>query len=244
MNFKSILILQAAGIGDVLFCQKIAEQLAQKYKKPIEWPIIKEIAWVGDYLVVNPLIQFVEYRDEMYNKYLDCKVPQIVDDVLVVPINNAEQSAYKQPIMKSKYAMCNLDHGGWEKYIKIKRNKEKEDALYNMVVSTKDYVYVNKIYSTPPIQKISNYVNFNPLENQNIVYHKFIDGYNIFDWIKVALNAEEIHTVSTCNFYIFEALQCSMPPIHIYCRDHPSNLEQLAFLKPQLNKNWKYHGDH
>jgi hypothetical protein len=244
MEFKSIIILQAAGIGDVLFCQKIAHQLAQKYKKPIQWPLIKEIAWISDYIITDPLIEFVEYNEHTYNKYYSCKVPQIVDDILVIPIGSADQHLYKHPIMESKYVMCNLDYNGWEKYIKIKRNKDKEDTLYDAVVTTKDYVYVNRIYATPPNQQISNFVDLNPLKNQNIVHHRFLDGFNIFDWIKVAINAKEIHTVSTCNFYIFEALQSTMPPIHLYCRDDISNLGQLAFLKPHLNKNWNFYGDY
>lgn len=244
MNFKSILILQAAGIGDVLFCQKIAHQLARKYNRPIQWPIIREIAWVNDYIVTDPLIQFVEYDEHSYKKYDNCNVPQIVDDVLVIPISSADNTIVGEPIMKCKYTMCNLNHNEWEKFIKIKRNEEKENVLFNTVVKSKDYVYVNRVYATPPHQQISNFVDVNQIKNKNIVEHAFIDGYNVFDWIKVAINASEIHTVSTCNFYIFEALQNIMPPIHIYCRDRTSNLSQLAFLKPQLNKNWIFHGDY
>jgi hypothetical protein len=239
MTFKSILILQAAGIGDILFCQKIASMLAQKYNKPIIWPVIKEILWVKDYLDTNPLLHFIEYTKD-HEKFLQCKLPQIVDDILIVPICNADLQQFKAPIMMCKYMMCNLNHIGWETYINIKRNFEKEKQLFDMVVNNKDYIYVNKIYSTPPNQTESSFVKIDN-NDKEYVYHQMIDGYNLFDWIAVAANAKEIHTVSTGNFYIYEALQIKFPSIHIYNRDDRHNLAQLGFLKPHLNKQWIFH---
>lgn len=232
--------MQAAGIGDILFCQKIANQLALKYNIPIIWPIIKEILWVREYLESNPLVEYIEY-DNSYQKYASLKNPQIVDNMLIVPICSADQNDYKAPIMQCKYLMCNLSHIGWEKHIRIKRNRDKEQALYNLVVKQPDYIYVNKIYSTPPNQTNSPFVSIGNTESNSYVFHQMIEGYTLFDWLMVAENATEIHTVSTGNFYIFEALQSKLPDIHIYNRDNIYNLAQLAFLKPHLNKKWTFH---
>lgn len=245
MNFKSILILQAAGLGDVLFCQKIADKLSEKYKVPIIWPIVKHISWVKDYIIPNVRVTFTDYDESILDKYRFCTVPQIVDDILIVPLGSADQKFCRVPIMQSKYVMCNLDFVDWQKYINIKRNTDKEQQLFKTVASHYDeYFYVNKVYATPPYHTTSSFVNVNHLADKNIVEHAMIDGYNVFDWLMVAEKSKEIHTVSTGNFYIFEALKCALPSIHIYCRDHIYNLGQLAFLKNSLNKHWIFHGDY
>ena len=141
--------------------------------------------------------------------------------------------------------MCNIDFKDWQKHIRIKRNTDKEMQLFEKVVGNRDeYFYVNRVYSTPPNHAVSTLVDIKHLAGNNVVEHSIIEGFNAFDWLMVAERAKEIYTVSTGNFYIFEALDCVMPPIHIYCRDHISNLEQLAFLKSNLNKHWIFHGDY
>lgn len=241
MNFNKILIMQAAGIGDILFCQKIADQLGDRYKKPIVWPILKEIFWVKDYLYSHPNVEYVEYDEDTYGKYAAQKQPYIIEDMLVVPICSADQNDFKLPIMQCKFKMCNLDHSNWTQHIRIKRNKEREQALYDLVVKQPGYIYINKIFSTPPNQTESPFVTIGNTLSDFYVHHQMIEGYNLFDWLKVVENAIEIHTVSTGNFYIFEALRTKLPPIHIYNRDNIYNLTQLHFLKPDLNKHWIFH---
>jgi hypothetical protein len=245
MDFQQILFLQAAGIGDILFTQKIVHKLAEKYQKPIYWPIAEPIYWITEY--IKSPAQFILYDENKHNNSLKHirfpeihQIPEYPGKTLVIPVHCADAPIFQVPIMPSKYKMCNLDYTDWQKYIQIERNYSREEKLYKEIVGDKkDYIYVNKLYATPPWEKESKYVNVP--DYPNIIFHKMTSDYTFFDWLKIAENAKEIHTVSTGNFYLYEANKGSMPDIHIYNRDDDHNLKQLAFAKPHLNKNWIFH---
>lgn len=227
--FKKIVILQAAGIGDILFCQKIATLLKASYDVPIYWPIADSIFWLKDYIESDA--EFVSS-----NTMFDLND----SDIKFISIQDASHHYNNEPIMKSKYLSLNMDWDNWQDYIKITRNPSKEQFLYDTLLNRNSpYIYINDIFSTPPDTLRSSYVDINT--NMQKIEHQIIDDYTMFDWIAVAEKATEIHTVSTCNFYIFEALKIKLPPIHIYNRNSPSDLRQLDFLKETLRQEWIFH---
>lgn len=239
MTFNKILIIQYGGIGDILFGLKIAYKLYEKYGIKPEWAIRSEIMYMANY--IDAPVTFVPFTS-MYEKYMQLKHCIEIDGELIIPIQNAN-SVFPTPIpiMLAKYMLVNLPWEDWSSYIKIKRNTEKENQLYDIVVGNKqDYIIVNNLYSTPPHVQTSSYV---PVF-ENAIQHQFIDNYNIFDWLKVYQNAKEIHTVSTCLIYIFEALSEKMPETHIYNRDCIYTLDQLRFLVPTLKQKQILHELH
>ena len=233
-NFEKIIIIQGAGIGDILFCQKIAYMLHEKYQVPIIWPIVSHIKWISSY-IISPAI-FVDYDSVKIYQHLT--QPTIIDNILYIPLHNS--GFINTPTMEAKYKLCNLYWENWEKYIRLQRNFEKESELFNKLVENNmQYTYINKLYSTPPSSLESQFVVSDV--PGKVVNHFISDEYNIFDWIKVAENAREIHTVSTCTLYIFEALQVKLPPIHVYNRGHHTDLNELLFLRKSLKQNWIFH---
>ena len=98
-------------------------------------------------------------------------------------------------MMSGKYRMVGMDHTDWGKYFKFNRNIEKENELYYDVLGLNDdseYAYVNDIVTTDIVKtgKFSGKEFDYPVVNNQI-----IDGYSLFDWVKVWENAKEIHTV-------------------------------------------------
>lgn len=238
MNFNKIIIPQWAGIGDVLFCQKITTMLYEQYQVPIIWPLREEILWIKDY--IESPVTFSLCDDQFIEKYSQCKQPQIVDNELIIPFCSAIPKVFGGVIMECKYLMCKLDHINWQDYIKIKRNYDKEAELYDKIVGdTTDYIYVNKIYGTPPILYESTFMQTDI--PGNIIQHQVLPEYTLFDWLQIAENAKEIHTVSSGNFYVFESLTTPLPPITMYNRSDIYNLRQLDFLRDNLRKNWTFH---
>jgi len=245
---KNFIIKQGCGIGDVLFCLKITNQLYEKYGKTIVWPLIPSLLWMRDYIKI-PYVQFVNYDDFSFLKNYTNNVPiKISEDTILVPLAHADQGSSK-PIMESKYISTGADFSNWQDSIKIYRNKEKEDSLYYDVLGLKDdedYTFIHRLYGTPDTNyscgaSKSPFMPDSLLTGKGKIVEGFIhEDYTLFDWIKVIQNAKDLHLVSTSLFYIIEAMDKKLPEIKIYNRDHGGNLKQLEFLKPTLRQKWKF----
>lgn len=246
---KNFIIKQGCGIGDVLFCLRITNLLYERYGKQIIWPLIPSLLWIKDYIKI-PYVHFVNYDDHvlLLEKYTNSKPIKINEDTILVPLAHADAGSPK-PIMESKYDSVGTDFLNWQDNIKIYRNKEKEDSLYYDVLGLKDgeeYTFIHRLYGTPDTNYScgamkSPFMPDSILKDKGKVVEGFIhDDYTLFDWIKVILNAKDLHLVSTSLFYIIEAMDKKLPEIKIYNRDNSSNLKQLEFLKPTLRQKWKF----
>ena len=76
--------------------------------------------------------------------------------------------------------------------------------------------------------------------NEKIVEGHLIPEFTVFDWLKVIEKAKDIHVVSTCLFYILDAVDKKLPEIKIYNRDDNLNFNELYFLKDTLRQKWKF----
>ena len=78
-----------------------------------------------------------------------------------------------------------------------KRNKEKEEKLLDLIKT-----FSKKKYGTEKYSIIHNYSKNKKIELKNVIEFIPIPGFEIYDWIKVLENAEEIACVdsSLCNF--------------------------------------------
>jgi len=267
-KFPNAIIRQPCGIGDILLCLRIAEQLHKKYGCNITWPILESIQWMSEYLDC-PYITWTVWDDDcakMLKNYGGGRHPFITDDGhLIVPIDSAQNAwdgaphpisdghtEYKGTIGEAKYQLVNLPHENWQDSIKIKRNTDKEKSLYYDVLGLKDdfdYTFVTRLYGTPipPCTEhpqgrpaaLSNFMDINTFEPP-IVELKLVPGYNIFDWLMVVEKAKRIELVSTCWVYIIESLDIDLPPINIYNRDDKYNLRQLDFIRAGFRKQWNF----
>jgi hypothetical protein len=239
---KNIVILQPGGVGDILFCLKIAYAFYIKYNIRPVWPISKNILWLKDYIITP--CKFVQIEGSEYEQFLFQGIQSIIekDDNLLIPLWVADQTISDVPILQAKYKLTKVDYRDWAKFITIKRNFDKELELFHKMTKelpdAKNYTIANKLYKTPPHSTETPYMTHIEADIET----KIISDYTVFDWLLLYEKAKEIHTVSTSLFFMLEAHPGPLPTINIYNRALPTDLNQLLFLKQTLNKNWSFHG--
>lgn len=213
---KRVLVNQPAGLGDILFCQKIAYRL-EKEGYEVLWPVVPQYAWLKDYLETPA--KFVS-GDE------------VEGEVRHLPLHAADRMYPDKKIMEAKYRMVGEDFSDWSDFLKIKRNTEKEDKLFYEVLGLKDgedYTLVSRNFGTPP--------NFkkHPMEidtKHKIVELDFHDGYNLFDWCKVIENATDMYLIDSSINYIIEVLTIKAENIYLYTR-RKNNFSEIDYLFKQ-----------
>jgi hypothetical protein len=221
---KTVTIHQNAGLGDIFFCQKIAETfIYNEYE--VYWPVKSTIDWVGDYLINTSKVHYINENnftplDDTYNIVLD-----------------GAQNITKNLIMPSKYQILDIDWSDWVDYFNFKRNTNKENELYYDILKLKDdeeYTFINKYYATPPDHQVYN-IKENP--NEKIINLEMIEGFTIFDWCKVIENASKISIIDTSLNYIIEKLPLKTNDLTCYCRHGSYTYNQISIL---FKKSWKY----
>lgn len=62
MTDKVCIIKQPAGIGDIFFCQKIAQSVREEteYKKVI-WPVASTYSYLKDYMIAED-VEFIDFK--------------------------------------------------------------------------------------------------------------------------------------------------------------------------------------
>lgn len=254
MSDKVCIIKQPAGIGDILFCQKIAKviQLETEYKKII-WPVSKIYSYLKDYIISED-IEFVdETSDFLYKEVYNLNELYMVqtDEYLFVPLQTSDRiqkqcKCHDNPLAHGhmKYDFCNVDYSDWKKYFNFKRNEERENALIGRIGLdiTKPYNLINNNSGTYP-----NYGTRNDLIPNNDylnIFMSFYDEVNLFDWIKIFECAQEIHTMECGVYYILDRM--NLDNVYIYSKytnewaDGKHRLDNFSYMKDHCNKNWRY----
>lgn len=230
---KPCIIKQPAGIGDVFFCQKIARVMMSKGYQII-WPLRPDITWIGNYIKD---IDFPSLNDDFLGKdiYEQFAGYIIEDNVSFISIATADLTHNDGKIMSSKYSMLGMEYEDWLEYFKFERDLDKENDLYYNVLNLKDdseFVFINNLYNTD----IHDSQLFSPEQfNLPVIELKIIDGFTLFDWIKVLEKAKKIHTINTSINYIIEVIDTSYDEYVIYAHDE-KNKEQIDYLfhKPHV----------
>lgn len=202
---KPCIIKQPAGIGDVFYLQKVADFYRNKGCKII-WPLRDDIFWISEYI---PDIEWYKLSDNFPGKELFNYVGFTeTNDFVYIDASTADRTYNTDPtrIMSSKYGLVGIDHLDWNNYFKFNRNIERENELYYNVLNLKDdsnYVYVNDIVTTDIVKtgKLSN----KKFDHQ-VISNQIIDGFTLFDWIKVWENAKEIHSIPTALCFIVDVI--------------------------------------
>ena len=213
------LINQPAGLGDIIFCQKIAKLLKTKYNHTVIWPVVKDLEYVKDYLdfdgftINNPL-----WPTNRINLAIADRI-------------------FGGSVLKAKYELVRLDWRDWKDYVGLKRNHEKEQSLYNKLnPNNEEYIIVSKLIGTPPGQReIPMKIN----SNKKIIEVSLIEGYNPFDWCLLLENASEIHMVDTSFNYIMELINVKTKNLHLYSRFYPNT--DFSHIEGLFSLPWEYH---
>lgn len=248
---KTALFKQPAGLGDILFTLKIALEVNKKYNpEQIIWPVCDEYRDLCTQIIVPDNFQFVDEQSQFPGNYLyHTNINKVIQEkeLLYVPLQHACEGQYGgfnfQENLYSKYAMTGLGFDNWQTYVNIKRNYRKEEDLFNLLVRGEPYILVNSTYGTrgctTPIRRSDIITS----TDKHVIELDFIDGFNLFDWIKIIEHADEVHTLQTSLAYLLDILQ--IQKVYIYHRT--PNREQIInninensfyYCKKIHNPNW------
>lgn len=241
---KTCFIYQPQGVGDIVFIQKIVHH----YKKlgyKVVFPLYEFYSWIIPYLE-GPGISFpllnndrtlkdnFEFCDQFY--YLMgstnalFRKPVIADDFIY--LSCGPSTTERNHMMTGKYAVADVDYQNWQDFVKINRNKEREDSLFYGVLDLNDnteYTLVNQNCS-------SHYVEIKPPLGRS-VYMSEYPGYTVFDWIKVIEKCNRLITVDTSVPILAEVYLPKHIPCHLVNRYAPPSFVDL----PKIFKlNWQY----
>jgi hypothetical protein len=214
----NILINQPAGIGDIIFCQKIYHCLKNDNNK-IYWPVKNSISWLTEYL------DTVCKLDDIKNVKIDAAV-------------NLDGCHYMIPngkIMRSKYDILGLSFDDYLDYFKPKRNLEKEENLFNLKYPKEKYRLICNMYGTP---SDTGYVDRKEIPESTTFKNVIMcleSGYTLFDWIKLIENAEEIYCTDSSIVLLVEKYYKKEGDLVAYSRRNYSG--EVDYL---LKKKWRH----
>ena len=217
-----VVINQPFGIGDILFLSPLISNLDVEH---IVWPVVDHYYWVKDYVVI-PNLQFIKQSRFSIHEY---------QDYVEVPLQHAHSLVPQaKDCMEAKYMLLEADPELW-RTLTFNRNRERETLLkqYLNINPGDEFVFINNNFAGP---EYSYRVDIKPETNLKIVYQEYIDGFTLLDWSGVLEQASEIHTVSTANFFVIEALKLKETPLHLYPRK-PLD-KDLSPIKTLINNKW------
>ena len=234
MKDKICLIRQPAGLGDILFSQKIAHKLMEQDYKII-WPVQNEFLWLKQYISD---ISFCSLNESfsLKEKYSTNNIEKN-DNSLIIPLQDADRYFPGICMMDAKYKFVGLKMDNWQDYLKFDRNRKKEEELLKFldIKEGDKFVLLNRFYGSPPNQKTCTY-----LENYNhklkVVEMNLYNDFTLFDWCEVMERASEIHTVDTSIMYMMEKLNLT-GNLHCYSRYYPANFSNVTHL---FKAPWNY----
>lgn len=204
---KPCIIKQPAGVGDVFFLQKIAHMYRHSGHEII-WPLCDNIFWISEYISDITWYKLSEWMMDSRSKIFNYAGFVDNEEFVYIDCSTADRTFNTDPtrIMSAKFGLVGFDHTDWGNYFKFNRKKDKEDELYYDVLGLKDnseYSYVNDIVHTD-IRKTGRLSNIE--YEYPVVDNRIVEGFTLFDWSKVLINAKEIHTIPTAVCFIVDVI--------------------------------------
>ena len=217
---KKLCINQPAGIGDILYIQKIRKALQMFFE--VYHPVNEALLWLKDYL-------------DLIHSHEECKEIEF-DEVLTFDHITPAVSSPDNPIMLAKYNKVEIPSEDYIEYIDIKRNTKKEKALFNKKVGSNKYRLICPWFGTPDPDGTGMFKKHIPLSDKldNVIMN-IEEGYTLFDWIKIIEEAEEIHTTDGAMMFLIEKYPCKATSLVAYSRrPHTYEIDYL------FKKDWHY----
>ncbi len=229
----TVLILQAFGLGDLIWSQTIAHHfIEQGYH--VLWPVKPH--YVEACQKAYPKVCFISdaaVRQDLF----ETKEKIEIDGMLIAPIrwSNSFMNVPYKDVMKAKYMMYDLDWQTWRIHAMWRRDVDKESELMRMlgIVPGTKYNLINKRFGTNAERSVEINVGN---EYPNIEMTE-VPGYSLFNWSKIIQIAEEIHTVNTSILFMLEVLPLSGRAVHLYCRkpiEVDFSFVDYIFTKPYI----------
>lgn len=235
------LIRQPAGLGDILYIQKICNHyfsLGYEVFLPIVdyyYDVVKKHLSVSNINICRENQDFP--MKDLYNSTNIRPMKNNRTGDLYIPLQYANYGYKEDVILYSKYNMVNIDFSDWKDFFSIKRDIEKEERLYYDILKLEqgeEYIFVNNKFATPPDLHQREIIL---PKNKKIVEMNFINGYNVFDWLKVFEEAKEIHTVDTSICYLIEKLSTKNKKF-LYSRNRPDR--GFEYIRKIYTSDWEF----
>jgi len=221
---KRCIIQQPAGLGDIIFCQKIAHKLIDT-GYDVVWPVIPQYEWISYYLKSKPGLFFGKITDSWYG------------ESKTVPLEQAGRLFPGMSFMDAKYYLMDMDYKDWADYFEFKRYQDRESLLMKHLPPK--YTLVCDTFASPPLeQKLTDI----PIpQDLPVVSIKTLPGLNPFDWCGVIENATNLYFVDTCFTYIVEKLNIKAEKIILFSRNFGKENETPTYVATRhlFSKPWK-----
>jgi len=230
---KAIFIDQPGFYGDIIHLMAIAQDYVNK-GHVVYIPVPEQ------YLEMQknfPTINFV-LRDTFPNYEFYCSHSSIFEDdnFIYLPLKKSPEWNFggSNRNMEKKYLFLNLPSQMWRN-IEITRDYNAENQLFNLLGLKEDdkYNLINEFHQKNDIKVLINVIN----EFKNIYMCK-IEGYNLFDWIKVMQKAQTIHTIGTAIIFLMDVIEAMPNEMHINKRSDRNDHATYDYL---LEKKYIYH---
>ncbi len=194
----AIVMLQPEGLGEIIFCQGVAQDFISKGYK-VYWPVEKSL-YAGlraAYPAIEWMYEDWYMRDDnMRNDLLNSKA---------APLSKAHYFVPEIDPLIAKYAMYNLDWKRW-----------KQDALMIQKDRGSEYVLSERFGITWDV-KFSLVVGPIAIYQHPAVYMQKLDGIFWRDWCSLISLATEIHFPAKLEFLLLlELCDLRANDIHIY----------------------------
>tara|TARA_R110000822_G_scaffold145230_1_gene284061 strand:- start:4059 stop:4769 length:711 start_codon:yes stop_codon:yes gene_type:complete len=209
---KSIGIIQPGRIGDIIISLPIAKYYNDKGYKiiwPIAAPFIKQFSDAVDYAQFIPVRHLNISDTQSWHRDAKWILNSFDCDKqfdLLLNMADADEASNKwrksgKPFDEFRYDITNVPFE--EKWnLQINRNEERENALYNKVVTQDKYV----VCHTQASNVSRNITLSDEITNNYQVVNLTQITNNIFDWIKVLENATKLIMIDSCFANLVEQL--------------------------------------
>ncbi len=243
---KPCLIRQPAGIGDIFFTQKIAKLLISKNRcDKIIWPVASQYNYLNDYIGTDHITYICESENFAHKDIYLSSINTLYEreDLLYIPLQHADQTTTLPECRAHghiKYKFCNnLSHADWKDYFQFNRNLDRELQLVDKlgIDINEPYNLVNRNYGSPPGNLIRE--DIVPDNDHNCVYMEFYNDIHLFDWLTIAENAKQIHTMETSLCYLLEKID--LTNVHVYSKyTVDSGIDDFNYIKSNYSDEWTY----
>jgi len=233
---KDLIVNQFFGLGDIIYIQNLLHDLSSKHK--IIFPIADDYYWIVDYLEKNQNISCIKKSQCAVN--LENPFP----DDSYLPLRWATQIyrglgpndySHDHTVMEDKYLLLNKNPKDWINY-QFKRNSKKENELYELLGSPTDFIFLNNNFGSNVVGSGKSNIIID--RSKKIIELSFINGYTLFDWIKVIEMASEIHTISTSLVFLCDKYSNNSCKKVVYRRNN--NNQTIDAIKNILTTGWEF----
>tara|TARA_Y100000310_G_scaffold268936_1_gene281839 strand:+ start:1435 stop:2160 length:726 start_codon:yes stop_codon:yes gene_type:complete len=216
MSAKAI-IIQPGAFGDILLCAPIAEIYSNNLYD-VYWPttgkyknLIDRLEYVNHVLLDNRELNSDWLRSDVIKscEYIENNPMDVIINLADRgPHNTAQQ--HGENFEECKYRLANVPIK-CKHQLSWRRDTDKENELYELVVGDKEeYIFCHLESSRGDRAMLPSDVK------DYIIEGKYIEGFDIYDWYKIIMNAKRIFCVESAFHQFIDGFVTTIPHIEKY----------------------------